>query len=172
MSVRGTHLVVDLERITENARSIRSVCAARGVKVLGVTKGVSAEEHIVSAILAGGITQLADARLENVRRLRKSGFQQPITLLRIPMLSQAEQVTAVCDCSLNSEPEALKALSDAALAQGKTHEVILMIDVGDLREGVFPEDAAELLCSAMPLKGIRVVGIGTNMLRRDTAHGK
>lgn len=163
MSVRGTHLVVDLERITENARSIRSVCAARGVKVLGVTKGVSAEEHIVSAILAGGITQLADARLENVRRLRKSGFQQPITLLRIPMLSQAEQVTAVCECSLNSEPEALKALSDAALALGKTHEVILMIDVGDLREGVFPEDAAELLRGALPLKGIRVVGIGTNM---------
>ena len=163
MSVRGTHLVVDLQRIKENAGKVRDVCLARGVEVLGVTKGVSAEEHIVSAILAGGITRLADARLENVIRLRRSGFRQPITLLRIPMLSQAEQVTAVCDCSLNSEPETLRALSEAALARGKRHEVILMIDVGDLREGVAPEDAAELLRLALPLKGIRVAGIGTNM---------
>lgn len=163
MSVRGTHLVVDLQRIKENAGKVRDVCLARGVEVLGVTKGVSAEEHIVSAILAGGITRLADARLENVIRLRRSGFRQPVTLLRIPMLSQAEQVTAVCDCSLNSEPETLRALSEAALARGKRHEVILMIDVGDLREGVAPEDAAELLRLALPLKGIRVAGIGTNM---------
>ena len=128
-----------------------------------MTKGVSAEEHIVSAILAGGITKLADARLENVFRLRRSGFRQPITLLRIPMLSQAELVTSACDCSLNSEPEVLRALSDAALSLGRLHEVILMIDVGDLREGVAPEDAPELLRRALPLKGVRVAGIGTNM---------
>ncbi|MBR3059634.1 MAG: alanine/ornithine racemase family PLP-dependent enzyme [Oscillospiraceae bacterium] len=163
MSVRGTHLVVDLQRITENARKVKAVCEARGVEVLGVTKGVSAEEHIVSAILAGGITKLADARLENVFRLRRSGFRQPITLLRIPMLSQAELVTSACDCSLNSEPEVLRALSDAALSLGRLHEVILMIDVGDLREGVAPEDAPELLRRALPLKGVRVAGIGTNM---------
>lgn len=114
-------------------------------------------------MLAGGITKLADARLENVLRLRRHGFTQPFTLLRIPMLSQAKEVVAACDSSLNSELEVISALSEAALRQGRCHDVILMIDVGDLREGVFPEDAAEMLRGALPMKGIRVAGVGTNM---------
>jgi predicted amino acid racemase len=139
------------------------MCGRHGVEVLGVTKGFSAEPNIVSAMLEGGITKLADARLKNVTRLRQHGFTQPITLLRIPMLSQADHVVALCDCSLNSEVEVIHALSEAALKQGRRHDIILMIDVGDLREGVFPEDAAGMLRSVLPMKGVRVAGVGTNM---------
>ena len=163
MAKRGTHLVVDLRRIEENARRVKEVCSAHGVEVLGVTKGFSAEPNIVSAMVAGGIEKLADARLENVLRLRRHGFRQHVTLLRIPMLSQAEQVVAACECSLNSELKVMCALSDAALKQGKRHDVILMIDVGDLREGVLPEDAVGLLHSALHLEGVRIAGVGTNM---------
>jgi len=163
MAARGTHLVVNLHRIAENARAVTETCGRHGVEVIGVTKGFSAEPNIVSAFLAGGIAKLADARLENVLRLRRHGFTQPVTLLRIPMISQAEAVVAACDSSLNSEPEVIRALSEAALRQGKRHEIILMIDVGDLREGILPEDAADVLRRALPLKGIRVAGVGTNM---------
>ncbi|MBR6205602.1 MAG: alanine/ornithine racemase family PLP-dependent enzyme [Oscillospiraceae bacterium] len=163
MTVHGTHLFVDLRRITENTRRIVEMCAQHEIEVIGVTKGFSAEPNIVSAMLAGGITKLADARLENVLRLRRHGFTQHITLLRIPMLSQAEDVVAACECSLNSEIEVISALSEAALKQGRCHDVILMIDVGDLREGVFPEEAAEMLRTVLPMKGVHVAGIGTNM---------
>lgn len=159
----GTHLVVDLNKIAENSKKVVELCAGHGIEVLGVTKGFSAEPRIVSAMLQGGITKLADARLENVMRLRRHGFTQHITLLRIPMISQVNRVVEACDCSLNSEIEVIRALSAAALEKGKRHEIILMIDVGDLREGVAPGDAEELLRQALPLKGIHIAGIGTNM---------
>ena len=159
----GTNLAVDLDKITENARRVTELCNAHGIEALGVTKGFSAQPEIVSAMLRGGIEKLADARLENVIRLRRHGFTQHVTLLRIPMLRQAKRVVEYCDCSLNSEIEVIRALSAAALEQGKRHDIILMIEVGDMREGIVPSAAAALLRQTMPLQGVRVVGIGTNM---------
>ena len=57
-------------------------------------------------------------------------------LIRIPMISEAEDVVRYTDISLNSEIKVAKALSKEAIKMGKIHEIILMVDVGDLREGI------------------------------------
>lgn len=160
---RGTYLEIELGKISENARRVARLCAENGIEVLGVTKGFSAAPCIVRAIAEGGINKFADARLENVIRLRERGFEQNMTLLRIPMLSQAKKVVEFCDCSLNSELTVISALSDAALAAGKVHDVVLMIDVGDMREGIFPQEAARVMKKALGMQGINVLGVGTNM---------
>ncbi len=160
---RGTYLEIELGKITENARHVAAVCAQRGIEVLGVTKGFSAIPRIVEAIIAGGVDKLADARLENIMSLRYLGFTQEMTLLRIPMLSSVNQVTAWTNCSLNSELSVIRALSDAAQSLGKRHNIVLMVDVGDLREGVLPSAAADTLRKILTMKGVYVSGIGTNM---------
>lgn len=160
---RGTYLEIELGKITENARRVAAVCAQRGIEVLGVTKGFSAIPRIVEAIIAGGVDKLADARLENIMSLRYLGFTQEMTLLRIPMLSSVNQVTAWTNCSLNSELSVIRALSDAAQSLGKRHNIVLMVDVGDLREGVLPSAAADTLRKILTMKGVYVSGIGTNM---------
>lgn len=159
----GTRLTADLEKIRYNAARVAEVCRAHGIEPVAVTKGFSADPAVVRAIVDGGIDSLADARIENIRSLREAGLGRHMTLIRIPMVSQAEEVVRLCDCSLVSEERALRALSDAALRQKKTHEVILMIDVGDLREGVLPQDAAKLMKAAMDLPGIKVAGAGSNV---------
>ncbi|MBQ1908066.1 MAG: alanine/ornithine racemase family PLP-dependent enzyme [Firmicutes bacterium] len=161
--VTGTHLTVDLKKIRYNAARVAELCRQRGIEPVAVTKGFSADPVITRAITDAGIESLADARVENVRRLREVGFGQRVTLIRIPMISQADDVVSLCECSLVSEIRTIEALSAAALRQGKLHGVIMMIDVGDLREGVFPEDAPALMRAAMELKGIRVAGVGSNV---------
>lgn len=160
---RGTYLEVELGKITENARRVAEGCSQRGIEVLGVTKGFSAIPRIVEAIIAGGVDKLADARLENIMSLRYLGFTQEMTLLRIPMLSSVKQVVSLTDCSLNSELSVIRALSDAAQSLGKRHNIVLMVDVGDLREGVLPSAAADMLRKILTMKGVHVSGIGTNM---------
>ena len=86
-----------------------------------------------------------------------------MTLLRIPRLSTVEKVVAFTDCSINSEYKVIKALSDKAVGRGIKHNIVLMIDVGDLREGVLPEDAAEAAENIVQLPGVTLSGIGTNM---------
>jgi predicted amino acid racemase len=41
--------------------------------------------------------------------------------------------------------------------------VILMVDLGDLREGVWPDDLVSLVRAALKLPGIRIKGLGTNL---------
>ncbi len=67
------------------------------------------------------------------------------------------------DLSLNSELSVLEALSQAAHRSGQKHEVILMVELGDLREGIPPEELLEFMREASELPNIRIKGLGTNL---------
>lgn len=159
----GPFLEVDLYKIRVNSSRVVERCRQLGIAVLGVTKGFSAIPQIVTAMLAGGIDGLADARMENIIELRKNGFNQPITLLRIPRLSNVKNVVRYTDNSLNSEMIVIKALAGAAWKMGKIHQVILMVDVGDLREGVMQRNVLDTVRQISCLQGVKLLGLGTNM---------
>jgi predicted amino acid racemase len=57
----------------------------------------------------------------------------------------------------------LEALSAAASRRGVRHDVILMVDLGDLREGLWPDDLVPFVQHAVKLEGVRIVGIGANL---------
>jgi predicted amino acid racemase len=156
-------LEIDLDKITYNAEQIVARCQKHNIQVLGVTKGFSALPQIVNAMLRGGIQGLADARLENIVSLRSNGFHQHITMLRIPRLSRTHQVAFSANASINSELVVVKALSLAASGGRRSHEIILMVDVGDLREGVLPENVLETARQISLMKGVKLAGLGTNM---------
>ncbi|MDF2569231.1 MAG: orr [Sporomusa sp.] len=156
-------LDIDLNKIRYNAAQVKKICQDQGIAVLGVTKGFSAIPQIVSAMLEGGIDGLADARMENIIELRNGGFDQPITLLRIPRLSNVEKVVRYATISVNSEISVIKALAQVAEKLQSQHQVVLMIDVGDLREGVLEENVLDTARQISRLRGIKLLGLGTNM---------
>jgi len=156
-------LNIDLNKIEHNARVIVELCAAHGIGVSGVTKVVCGNPQVASAMLRGGVTGIADSRLENIRRMRAAGIETSFMQLRLPSLSRVDEVTECVDISLNSEPETLQALSASALRRGKVHDVILMVDMGDLREGLWPNQVIDLAKALMQLEGINLKGIGTNL---------
>lgn len=156
-------LEIDLDKIQYNTSQVVERCHRKGIEVIGVTKGFSAIHQIVSAMVDGGIDGLADSRMENIIELREKGFTQPMTLLRIPRLSHVMKVVQYTDTSINSEITVMKALSEAALYLKKIHKVILMVDVGDLREGVLEENVLDVAKQMTHLKGLKLVGLGTNM---------
>ncbi len=156
-------LEIDLDIITFNTSQVVSKCLEKGINAVGVTKGFSAIHQIVSAMLSGGIEELADARMKNIIELRKRNIDKPITLLRIPRLSNAFNVVQYADTSMNSEIMVIKALADAADKIGKKHQIILMVDVGDLREGVLQENVLGTVAQIKDLRGVALAGLGTNM---------
>ena len=156
-------LDIDLEKIMYNTAQVVEKCHQQGIDVIGVTKGFSAMHQIVSAMVEGGIDGLADARMENIVELRKRGFIQPMTMLRLPSLSNVKNVVQYTNASINSEITVIKALAQAAKKLKKIHQVILMVDVGDLREGILQENVLEIAQQISGLKGIKLLGLGTNM---------
>ncbi len=134
----------------------------KGISIMGVSKAVLGEPSIVKAMIQGGARFIADSRIENIEKMKAAGITTQFVLLRTP-LSQAESVVRSADISLNTEIETLKKLSYYAKAGNKKHQVIVMVELGDLREGVLPLDLSEFIRQANSLSHIKIVGIGCNL---------
>ncbi len=159
----GPAITVDLEKIEKNTQIITRFCADHGIDVIGVTKATCGMPSVAGAMIRGGVKGIGESRIENINRLLMSGINVPVTLLRIPPLSAAREVVSLSDVSLNSELPVIKELSLAAEETGKVHDIILMVDLGDLREGIWPDDLLSAAEEVHALPGIRIRGIGTNL---------
>ncbi|MES9957930.1 MAG: alanine/ornithine racemase family PLP-dependent enzyme [Sedimenticola sp.] len=157
------YLTIDLEKIEHNARTIVRLCADHGIEVTGVTKVTCGSPQIARAMIRGGVGSIADSRFENIRRLREAGIEVPLMLLRLPPLTGVSEAVAGAQLSLNSEAVVIRALSDAAMARGLVHDVMLMVDLGDLREGIWPDDLPAVVEEVIGCPGIRFVSLGTNL---------
>ena len=155
-------ILINCKIIENNVRQVVDMAKKTGIDLAGVTKGYCAYPEIVQAYVNGGVTYLADSRMTNLKRI--AHFNLPKIMLRLPMISELEDLIDYADISLNSELETIKAISDMAIKKNKIHKIILMIDLGDLREGYFNlDDLYRDLDSIMELKGIKLVGIGSNL---------
>jgi predicted amino acid racemase len=159
----GPAVTVDLSRIERNARAVVERCAASGIEVFGVTKGTCGMPQVARAMLRGGVAGIAESRFENIHRLRDSGISCPIMLLRGPPLARAEDVVRNVDLSLQSELAIIREISRIAERLGRVHDVILMVDLGDLREGIWPSELLPTVEQVMQLRGVRIAGLGTNL---------
>ncbi len=160
MIARAT-ITVDLAKVTENTRAVVEALGGRGV--YGVTKVTCGAPEVARAMLAGGAAGIADSRLENVARMREAGVSTEFWSLRAPAPALAEDAVRLLDVSLESELETVRALDAAARALGKTHRVVAMVDLGDLREGMMPADLPAFMEAADALPNIEVFGIGASL---------
>lgn len=155
-------LVINLETIKNNVKSLVKLCNSKNIKVAGVTKVFCGNPEIAKAYLDGGVSYLADSRIENLEKLKDINL--PKLMLRLPMLSEVEKVVEYADISLNSEIETIKALSEKAIEKNKVHNIVLMVDLGDLREGYYnEEDLFNAIEEVLKLKGVKLKGLGTNL---------
>jgi len=159
----STRLEVNLALLARNARVLRMRYGARGIRITAVTKGVCGSPQIARALLRGGIRSFGDARLANIVRMREAGIRGEFMLIRPPRPSQADRVVSLADISLNTELDVIQRLSWHAEKQGRTHGIILMIELGDLREGIMPERVAETVEALLAFSGVRLLGLGTNL---------
>lgn len=144
-------LVIDLEKLRHNACTLCAMTRERGISALAfVTKVFCADREMVRVLAQTPCRYLADSRIENLARCEGLGKER--ILLRLPMPSQAESVVRNAEISFNSELATLRALSTAAGKLGLVHKVVLMIDLGDLREGIFCENADAILQTAREIE--------------------
>ena len=153
---------ISLTQIRDNARMLSELYGQKGISLMGVSKAVLGEPSIVEAMVQGGVHVIADSRIENIQKMKTAGISTQFVLLRTP-LSQAESIVKSADISLNTEIETLKELSHYAKMQNKNHRVIIMVELGDLREGVLPCELSDFAKKTLALPQIELIGIGCNL---------
>lgn len=158
---------IDLGKLYHNAQVLVTRLNERGISVTGVTKATLGLPEIANAWLRAGVSGLGDSRIENIDTLRRADVEAEIVLIRSPMLSQVDQVVALTNVSLNTELEVIRQLSSAAQKAGPSHGVILMVELGDLREGIMPELLESTVAEVLGLPNISLEGIGANLACRS-----
>jgi predicted amino acid racemase len=156
-------LEIDLEKIHHNARTLVERLAERGISVTGVTKATLGSPQIAGVLLKAGVSALGDSRIENIEAMRRAGVPASMTLMRSPMVSVADRVVANADVSFNTELDVISKLSSAAQRARRRHGVVLMVELGDLREGIMPGDLEATVRETLRFPNIAFRGIGTNL---------
>lgn len=161
----GLRIEIDLEKVATNARELIARCGERGISVTAVVKAMLGSPDLAGAL--SFVSTLGDSRIENLERIRTAGVETPALLLRTPMPSQIERVVAADVTSVNTELDVICLLSEAARKQGRTHDVMLMVELGDLREGLMPVALNTTIRHVLTLENVRLRGIGANLACRN-----
>ncbi|MCC2865753.1 MAG: ornithine racemase Orr [Clostridiales Family XIII bacterium] len=163
-------LTIDLKKLKNNLEGVARITKEQGrCSLMIVTKGVCADREVVKLICRHpAVDFVADSRIQNLEtyagRARKAGKQT--VLLRLPMACEIDKVIRFADISFNSELETLKLLNEEAASQRVKHKVVLMIDLGDLREGIFfkaEEAIYNTVSQVLSMDHLQLYGIAVNL---------
>ena len=156
-------LRVDKEKVLRNALTVVEFCSSSHIEVWGVTKGLSGDPRLASLYLEAGLAGIADSRLSNLRKIRWTGVPLPLQMMRIAMQSELEDLADTADVSLQSEVPTILALDAICAGRGVTRDVLLMIDIGDLREGFWETELPSAGAALGNLRGgVRLTGVAAN----------
>ncbi len=156
-------IITNLKKIKHNAAVITSLAKKYNIAVNAITKSTCGNPKIAKAIIEGGANILGDSRIENLKHFKDAKLEGPLMLIRSPMLSEIKDVIEYSDISLNSEITVIEALSKQAKLANKTHQIILMIEMGDLREGVKEDEINTYIDKILKLNNIELLGFGMNL---------
>jgi ornithine racemase len=162
MKASMPRIEITLSQIQHNAQVLCELYSQQGISLMGVSKAVLGEPLIAEAMIRGGVQFIADSRLENIQRMKNARISAQFVLLRTA-LSQAESVVKDVDISLNTEIETLEKLNYYASVQNKIHQIILMVEMGDLREGILPDDLFPFIKKVLGLPHLKIMGLGCNL---------
>jgi predicted amino acid racemase len=159
-------LIINLFKLRTNLDRLVDRCHAVGIKTAIVTKVFCADERICKMISESDADAFADSRVQNLAAIAELHSDKPTQLLRISMQSEVEDVVRYADISMQSEKETIRLIGGAAKKLGKVHKIILMVDMGDLREGIFNTDEAQIFSAAEAIlaePALEFHGIGVNL---------
>ena len=154
-------VVIDLDALRDNFAFLQKTMKRHNAMWTIVTKSLCGNKDVISALNILGANGFADSRLDNLRAINSVCPDSEKWYLRLPHLSAITDVVTLSDVSLNTEKEVICALSKEAVRQNKLHRILIMIELGDLREGILPGTLIDFYETTFNLPNIEVLGLGT-----------
>lgn len=153
---------IKLDGILSNLSELKSECDKRNISFCLVTKMLVGYRPLVDYIVKHAkVDIISDSRIKNLHVYSEIDAEK--WLIRSPMLSEIADVIRYSDASINSELEVIRALNIEAINQNKIHKVILMTELGDLRDGCYIDELADIISECETMDNIEVYGICANL---------
>jgi predicted amino acid racemase len=156
-------ITLDTKKLKKNYDYLEELLSQNGITWAVVSKMLCGNKHYLEEVINLGVKQLCDSRVSNLKMIKSISDQVETVYIKPPPKHAIEKIVKYADISFNTEKDTIERLSQEAQKQGKTHKIIIMIEMGELREGVLQEDFLDFYDSVFNFQNIEVVGIGTNL---------
>ena len=156
-------VTLHVKNLKSNFDYLNTLFKKNGIEWSVVSKVLSGNKIYLTELLKFDINQICDSRVSNLKMIKSINPKIETIYIKPPAKRGIPTVVKYADISMNTEFETIKMLSDEAKKQKKKHKVIIMIELGELREGVMGDDFMAFYESVFKLENIQVVGIGANL---------
>lgn len=156
-------ITLDTRKLKSNFEYLDNMFRKRGIQWSVVSKMLCGHKEYLTELLKLNINQVSDSRVSNLKSIKSIRPDIETIYIKPPARRAIKNVVKYADISMNTEIETIRMLSEEAARQDKTHKIIIMIELGELREGIMGEDFMEFYENVFKLKNIEVAGLGTNL---------
>ncbi len=151
------------DRLKHNFDFLQDLFREREIEWGVVTKLLCGHKAYIQEVINLGIREIHDSRISNLKVVKSIDPDVQTVYIKPPAKRSIAKVIRYADVSFNTEYATIKMLSDEAAKQKKMHKIIIMIEMGDLREGVVGENVLDFYGKVFELPNIQIVGLGTNL---------
>ena len=160
-------LIIQTEKIKNNIKFLSKFFDKHNIHWSLITKVFSGDKEFLKNVLTDDVIEkidsVGDSRLTSLKNLKEVNPNMRTIYIKPPAEIYADEIVLYADVSLNSSFTTIKALNVAAKKIDKIHQIIIMIELGELREGVNQADIMDFYAKVFELSNIDVIGIGSNL---------
>ena len=157
------YITLETKKLANNFNHLNEFFKSHNIDWSIVTKILCGNKKYLTELLNLGIKQYSDSRISNLKMIKTLDQNAQTIYIKPPAKGVIEDVITYADISMNTDFHTIEMLSEEAVKQNKIHKIIIMIDLGELREGVMREDFIAFYAKVFEMKNIEVVGLGTNL---------
>lgn len=157
------YLTLFQDKLEHNFHFLQKMFDEHEISWTVVSKLLCGHQPFLEVLHQMGIENYCDSRISNLKVIKKIDPNNETVYIKPPARGSVADIVRYADISFNTEVDTIKALSEEAKKQSKTHQVLIMIELGELREGVLREEFMDFYEAIFELPNIEVIGIGTNL---------
>ena len=151
------------KKLKENYQFLRLEFEENNISWGVVSKLLCGNELYLKELIDLGVDEIHDSRISNLATIKKIDPSVQTVYIKPVAKRNLAKMLRYADVSLNSELDTIRWINKEAGKQGKAHKVIIMVETGDLREGVMGEQLVEFYSKIFELPHVEVIGLGTNL---------
>lgn len=158
-----SYITLHTAKLRHNYKVLNQLFAENDIEWAIVAKLLCGNEKFLQVLLNLSDKEICDSRLSNLKTIKKLSPKTQTIYIKPPAKRLAKSIVKFADVSFNTELGTLELLSAEAVAQNRVHRVVLMVEMGELREGIMALNLMQFYDEVLALPNIEVVGLGTNL---------
>lgn len=151
------------EKLFDNYQFLKNSFEENGVEWGVVSKILCGNRKYLKELINLGVVEIHDSRISNLAKVKEISPEVQTVYIKPPSKRNLSDMVKYADVSLNSELDTIRWISEEAVRQEKLHKIIIMVETGDLREGVMGDHLLDFYAKVFDLPGLEIIGLGTNL---------